>query len=132
MITQLQLKNFTAFAELAIDFSPGINIIIGENGTGKTQLLKAIRALSGPWAHGENANKQLAQKLCRLYLPLSEKVGGLRHSRSRGKALLSANFSSGLDVSAVFGGSAAEVSTTCNGRAPTQAGSLCQPRHPRR
>lgn len=36
MITQLQLKNFTAFTELAIDFSPGINIIIGENGTGYT------------------------------------------------------------------------------------------------
>jgi Recombinational DNA repair ATPase (RecF pathway) len=42
MITHLQLKNFTAFIELTIDFSPGINIIIGENGTGKTQLLKAI------------------------------------------------------------------------------------------
>ena len=32
MITQLQLKNFTAFTELAIDFSPGINIIIGGAG----------------------------------------------------------------------------------------------------
>ena len=41
MITQLQLKNFTVFTELAIDFSPGINIIIGENGTGTTQLFKA-------------------------------------------------------------------------------------------
>ena len=29
MITNLQLKNFTAFSELTIDFSPGINIIIG-------------------------------------------------------------------------------------------------------
>ena len=47
MITQLQLKNFTAFSELTIDFSPGINIIIGENGTGKTQLLRAILAMSG-------------------------------------------------------------------------------------
>lgn len=41
MITHLQLKNFTAFPELAIDFSPSINIIIGENGTGKTQQFKA-------------------------------------------------------------------------------------------
>lgn len=46
MINQLQLKNFTAFTELAIDFSPRINIIIGENGTGKTQLLKAARSAS--------------------------------------------------------------------------------------
>ena len=46
MITNLQLKNFTAFTELDIDFSPGINIVIGENGTGKTLLLKAILHLS--------------------------------------------------------------------------------------
>lgn len=38
MITNLTLKNFLAFTNLNIDFSPGINIIIGENGTGKTQL----------------------------------------------------------------------------------------------
>lgn len=36
MITNLQLQNFTAFTDLAIDFSPGINIVIGENGTGNT------------------------------------------------------------------------------------------------
>ena len=34
MITQLKLKSFAAFTALDIDFSPGINIIIGENGTG--------------------------------------------------------------------------------------------------
>jgi len=117
MITQLQLKNFTAFTELAIDFSPGINIIIGENGTGKTQLLKAILALSGPWAHGEHADQRLAQKLCRLYLPLDEKVGGLRRSGARRKAMLSADFDSGRDITAIFGGSDTEVSITSNGRA---------------
>ena len=47
MITKLQFNNFTAFTDLTIDFSPGINIIIGENSTSKTQLLKAILAKSG-------------------------------------------------------------------------------------
>lgn len=46
MINQLQLKNFTAFTELAVDFSPRINIIIGENSTGKTQVLKAVKSTS--------------------------------------------------------------------------------------
>lgn len=45
MITHLELKNFTAFTELTIDFSPKINVIIGENGNGKTQLLKSVYAL---------------------------------------------------------------------------------------
>ena len=47
MISSLYLKNFAAFTDLGVKFSPGINIIIGENGTGKTQLLKAILALCG-------------------------------------------------------------------------------------
>ena len=45
MIEKLTLKNFTVFENLEIDFSPRINIIIGENGTGKTHLLKAAYAL---------------------------------------------------------------------------------------
>jgi energy-coupling factor transporter ATP-binding protein EcfA2 len=117
MITNLQLKNFTAFTELAIDFSPGINIIIGENGTGKTQLLKAILALSGPWAHGERASEQLASKLCRLYLPLSEKVGGLRRSGSRREAMLSASFDSGHEITARFRGTDTQTTVTHAGRA---------------
>lgn len=40
----IELKNFTVFNDLKLNFSKGINIFIGENGTGKTQLLKAIYA----------------------------------------------------------------------------------------
>ena len=116
MISRLHLKNFIAFADLGIDFSPGINIVIGENGTGKTQLLKAILALSGPAAHGEQAGEQLARKLCRLYHPLSNQVGELRRSGVRGEAQLSATFASGQEIAAQFSGSAtaAKVSTSTN------------------
>ena len=119
MISRLHLKNFIAFADLGIDFSPGINIVIGENGTGKTQLLKAILALSGPAAHGEQAGEQLARKLCRLYHPLSDQVGALRRSGARGEARLSATFASGQEIDAQFSGSAtaAKVSTNTNGEA---------------
>jgi energy-coupling factor transporter ATP-binding protein EcfA2 len=43
-INSKKIKNFTVFKDVKIDFSPGINIFIGENGTGKTQLLKLIYA----------------------------------------------------------------------------------------
>lgn len=112
MITQLQLKNFTVFTELAIDFSPSINIIIGENGTGKTQLLKAVFALSGVDAQNEQADEKLTAKLCRLYHPLSEKVGELRRAGTRGNAQLSATFASGQSCTAKFNGSAEAVEIT--------------------
>ena len=109
MIKSLHLKNFTAFTDLAIDFSPRINIFIGENGTGKTQLLKAILALCGPEARNPQAGEQLARKLCRLYHPLSDQVGELRRAGNRGEALLSATFVSGQTVTAQFSGTASEV-----------------------
>lgn len=112
MISQLQLKNFTTFTELAIDFSPGINIIIGENGTGKTQLLKAVLAMSGPDAQGDQADDSLARKLCRLYQPLSGKVGELRRAGTRGDAQIAATFASGQTATAKFNGSAAAVKFT--------------------
>ena len=117
MIGSLHLKNFVAFTDLTIDFSPGINIIIGENGTGKTQLLKAILALCGPEARADQAGGQLARKLCRLYHPLSGQIGELRRAGTRGDALLSATFSLGQEVTARFSGTAVEakVSTGAGG-----------------
>lgn len=43
-IKSIELKNFMVFNDLKLNFSKGINIFVGENGTGKTQLLKAIYA----------------------------------------------------------------------------------------
>ncbi len=43
-IESIELRNFTVFKSLKVNFSKGINIIVGENATGKTQLLKAIYA----------------------------------------------------------------------------------------
>lgn len=122
MITHLQLKNFTAFTELAIDFSPGINIVIGENGTGKTQLLKAVLVLSGTEVCSEQADEQLARKLCRLYQPLSGQVGELRRTGTRGKSVLKGTLASGQVITAKFYGkdTAAKV-TAAIGSAPEPA-----------
>lgn len=43
-INRLEIKNFTVFDDIEMDFSSGVNIFIGENGTGKTHLLKCIYA----------------------------------------------------------------------------------------
>lgn len=44
-ICSLSLKNFTVFEEATFEFSPGINILIGENATGKSYLMKIIYTL---------------------------------------------------------------------------------------
>lgn len=54
MLKTLDITNFTCFPKAKLDFSPGLNVIVGENGTGKSHLLKlgyaVLRALSWPEA----------------------------------------------------------------------------------
>lgn len=41
-IKRIKFQNYTVFEDQQMEFSPGINVIIGENGTGKTHLMKAL------------------------------------------------------------------------------------------
>ncbi len=42
MLKNLTVKNFRVFKEISVAFSPGINIILGKNGVGKTSILEAV------------------------------------------------------------------------------------------
>jgi len=73
MITQVKLERFTAFENLTVPFSPGINLFIGENGSGKTHLLKAVYAACDV----SKSQKSLADKVNRVFLPSGEQIGRL-------------------------------------------------------
>ena len=40
----LRLQNFTAFADATLNFVPGVNVFVGENGTGKSHAMKSLYA----------------------------------------------------------------------------------------
>ena len=44
MINSILLTNFTGFANNRFDFTEGVNVLIGKNGTGKTHVLKCLAA----------------------------------------------------------------------------------------
>jgi ABC-type transport system involved in cytochrome c biogenesis ATPase subunit len=58
MLKSLSLKHFTVFEAADLDFHSGLNIIVGENGTGKSQLLKIAYALSFVSADYQKAIRQ--------------------------------------------------------------------------
>lgn len=80
MITKVKFDNFTAFEELTMQFSPGINILIGENGTGKTHIMKALYAACS--VIDVQSSQSFDQKLRSVFLPNS--MGRMVH-RSRGR-----------------------------------------------
>lgn len=67
MIQKIVAKHFTNFEALRMDFSPGVNILIGENGTGKTHIMKA--AYSACCVIDERVNYSFDQKLFNVFLP---------------------------------------------------------------
>ncbi len=46
MIDNIRLQNFRSYSDGSFEFEPGVNIIVGPNGSGKTNLLESILVLT--------------------------------------------------------------------------------------
>lgn len=92
MIKKLSLQDFTVFEKANLEFSPGLNVIIGENGLGKTHLLKLGYILSNAWSglktepsfSKERVGNYFSDRVRFVFKP--DKVGNLARSDSEGKA----------------------------------------------
>ena len=87
-ITRVKLENFTVFESLDLEPSPGINVLVGANGTGKTHLMKVCYSACG----NTNFNANFPEKLQALFLPSGYNQGRLlnRNSSSQeGRVLIS-------------------------------------------
>ena len=60
-VKELTAKNFRSYEDLTLEFSPGINFIIGENGTGKTNILEAISVASNIKSFRNIADSEIIQ-----------------------------------------------------------------------
>jgi DNA repair ATPase RecN len=47
MLRELRIKNFAVIDEVALELGPGLNIITGETGAGKSIILNALGLVSG-------------------------------------------------------------------------------------
>ena len=105
-ITRVKLERFTAFESFDFKPSPGINVLVGANGTGKTHLMKVAYAACDVSKTGVG----FAEKLVRVFMPSNDGIGRLVKRRkgssecnvavSRGRHQLQASFSNHAVVAA--------------------------------
>ena len=110
-ILRTHMENFMIFEDLKIDWSPNINVICGENSTGKTTILKCLYALLKPYSrkNTESLTKdqleaEKKKKLTGVFRPEEMKVGRLVSRRQgNGRASISMELEKGDSISVAFG-----------------------------
>ena len=100
MLQKLTIANFSLFARADLRFIPGLNVIVGENSTGKSHLLKLAYVLcaiqseisedSVPKIHF-HLDERIAEKLVAVFRP--DFLGGLvNRSSGRSRCMVHADF----------------------------------------
>lgn len=89
MLKKLKITNFTVFPEATLNFGQHLNVIVGENGAGKTHILKLIYSiLATSWEESKKSpsaptksglQRALADKLVNVFRP--EALGRLARRR---------------------------------------------------
>jgi energy-coupling factor transporter ATP-binding protein EcfA2 len=77
MLNRLVLKNLTVFSEADFEFASGLNVIVGENGAGKSHVLKAAYTLAAVSARGERDSGSAVPTKSYLESTFAKKMRGV-------------------------------------------------------
>ena len=72
-LLDLQLRDFRNYEELSLDFEPGVNLIVGNNAQGKTNLLEAISYLGS----GKSFRAQKTSEMVRFSADFADLQGNV-------------------------------------------------------
>jgi hypothetical protein len=100
MLTSLAVSRFSLFSEAKLSFTPGMNVIVGENSTGKSHLLKLAYVVSALQSESSeetapeihfHLDERIAEKLVAVFRP--DYLGGLVNRTSgRSRCVVLADF----------------------------------------
>jgi energy-coupling factor transporter ATP-binding protein EcfA2 len=126
-LKRLELGRFTAFEKASFDFESGVNVLIGENGTGKSHVLKLIYCVqesirrhvtgegTGATVRVSSLDEVLAEMLVSVFQP--DELGRLVR-RGRQKAKVRATWSEKKRARHI------EITLTSRGRLEVVGGSI--------
>ena len=99
-ITRVKLENFTVFESLDLEPSPGINVLVGANGTGKTHLMKVCYAACDV----SKSQEEFSRKLASAFLPSNGNYSRLARHREWGTTARVSIFRGSLELEHAFYG----------------------------
>lgn len=110
-ISQTHMENFMIFDDVKLEWSPNINVICGENSTGKTTILKCLYALLKPYSRKnidtltkDQLEAAFVEKLTGVFRPEEMKVGRMVSRRQgNGRASIAMELEKGDSLSVAFG-----------------------------
>lgn len=85
MIKKAAIRNLTVFAETELEFGNNLNVIIGENGTGKTHLLKLLYSVLAVSFDARKKSHSPLPTKSMYQLQLAEKLVNVFKSESLGR-----------------------------------------------
>ena len=96
-LTRIKLERFTAFSKLDMELSPGLNVLIGENGTGKTHVMKVCYAACVSFRR-----ERFGEKLAEIFTPHRGALGRLVKRRMGGSRALVEVYRGGRKLESSF------------------------------
>lgn len=97
LVNQISLGNYRNYRELKMDFHPNLNILLGGNAQGKTNVLEAIFYAATGKSHRTNHDYELVlwgEKFFRIVLSCRRNIGSVKieiAARVDGKKILKVN-----------------------------------------
>src|SRR3989344_6092695 len=85
MIKRLSVKNLRNLENLVVEFRPGFNIIVGDNGQGKTNILEAIYLLAYGKSFRDDRSKLISWEEDDAFVEGITEAGSIRISLSRSR-----------------------------------------------
>lgn len=79
-LTRIEAENFTVFKDITIPFSKGLNVLVGENGIGKTHIMKLAYAA----CQASKYDVSFSQKTTMFFRPDQSSIGRLVNRNKNG------------------------------------------------
>ena len=97
-LKKIQLDNFTVFDNLTIEFSPGVNIFVVENGLGKTHIMKLLYSA----CQSVKADVSFPHKVVKVFQPDNASIQRLVSRKNSGGTTTVKIFSDTTNITMKF------------------------------